>query len=451
MDYSSCEIEICNITPAIRRAFKNTLSVYQSACACISEIAEKEWGQISLAGGTQKQLSFVERLIHSTKNNKAPFPEFDEGFYKFPSYYRRSAINFVLGQLSSFKTRLAEYEAERYEHISNGKKFQKKCPKVNHNANICPTLYNGLFEMDGSKVRIKVFTRNTWDWVEVKVSSRDFKYLETRLSLGAELGSPKLIYKFHKFYLSFPLTWPYAKFPNTHLDEQKVLSVDLGINRGATVSVIDHTGTVHGRFFDPFTKERDRINHMIDRIRKVQRESGLGNPLAKIYTKLDGLKQNYVKKLSNWIVKIARENGVYGIVLEHLGRMKAGKSRSARIHHWCKCRIRDFVKGMALRFQIRVFQVNPKNTSKLAFDGSGEVTRNNENFTLCTFASGKQYNCDLSASYNIGARYFLRARQKTMPEEKWSELTAKVPELQKRTDCTLSTLWKLEALRKSAA
>lgn len=61
-------------------------------------------------------------------------------------------------------------------------------------------------------------------------------------------------------------------------------------------------------------------------------------------------------------------------------------------------------------------------------------------YTLCKFSNSKIYNCDLSASYNIGARYFIREIQKILPERVWSDIVAKVPECQKRTQCTYSTL-----------
>ena len=101
---------------------------------------------------------------------------------------------------------------------------------------------------------------------------------------------------------------------------------------------------------------------------------------------------------------------------------------------------------MAFRYGIRVFLINPKNTSRLAFDGSGEVIRDKNNFSICTFASGKQYHCDLSASYNIGARYFLRTLEKSMSFEAWERLEAEVPEVAMRTRCTLATLWKVSAV-----
>lgn len=97
-------------------------------------------------------------------------------------------------------------------------------------------------------------------------------------------------------------------------------------------------------------------------------------------------------------------------------------------------------------FKIKVNRVNAKNTSQLAFDGSGKVIRDNGNYSNCTFTTGKQYNCDLNASYNIGARYFIKEINKAISVKKWSDVVAKVPQLQRRTQCTLSTLISLVAV-----
>ncbi|ALX48935.1 SDR family NAD(P)-dependent oxidoreductase [Lentibacillus amyloliquefaciens] len=88
---------------------------------------------------------------------------------------------------------------------------------------------------------------------------------------------------------------------------------------------------------------------------------------------------------------------------------------------------------------MRISRINARNTSALAFDGSGKLTRNNKK-DLATFTTEKVYHADLSASYNIGARYFIRGIQKCISEKKWLALQAKVPELSKRTQQTLSSL-----------
>jgi hypothetical protein len=52
--------------------------------------------------------------------------------------------------------------------------------------------------------------------------------------------------------------------------------------------------------------------------------------------------------------------------------------------------------------------IPPRGTSSWAYDGSGRVKRGKFNYGRCEFASGKEYDCDLSASYNIAARFFAR-------------------------------------------
>lgn len=69
-----------------------------------------------------------------------------------------------------------------------------------------------------------------------------------------------------------------------------------------------------------------------------------------------------------------------------------------------------------------------------------------DNYSMCTFANGKSYHCDLSASYNIGARYFIRGLLKSMPETVRLAMEANVPSCAKRSTCTLSTLISLNAV-----
>ena len=82
-------------------------------------------------------------------------------------------------------------------------------------------------------------------------------------------------------------------------------------------------------------------------------------------------------------------------------------------------------------------------TSKYAFDGSGTTNRRSVyhyehgnkkyNYSVCKFQNGKIYNCDLNASYNIGARFFLREYEKL-------DGCPKLPPVPMRTLDTLLTL-----------
>ena len=165
--------------------------------------------------------------------------------------------------------------------------------------------------------------------------------------------------------------------------------------------------------------------------------------------KATSINEELSRKISRAIVSFAAENHVDVIVMEHLdfnGKKKGCRSKRQRLHMWRKRDIQERVTHQAHRNGVRVTTVNPKNTSKLAFDGSGEVTRNEKNASLCVFKSGKQYHCDLSASYNVGARYFIREFLKPLSVTVRSGIEAKVPDTQHRTSCTLSTLISLHAV-----
>ena len=109
--------------------------------------------------------------------------------------------------------------------------------------------------------------------------------------------------------------------------------------------------------------------------------------------------------------------------------------------------VQAMVTDKVHRLTMRVSHICAWGTSKLAYDGSGIVERGIDgNYSICRFTTGKIYNCDLSASYNIGARYFIREIIKSLPETERLEAQAKVPELTKRSTCTLSSLIKLNAV-----
>ena len=127
---------------------------------------------------------------------------------------------------------------------------------------------------------------------------------------------------------------------------------------------------------------------------------------------------------------------------------KRPKNIAIRMQLWRK---RGILEKATLKAHIngmRISTICARNTSALAFDGSGKVVRDKTNAKLATFTSGKHYNADLNAAYNIGARYFIREYNKTIPEKVWLPAEAKVPEAGKRTLCTLSTLIRLVAALK---
>ncbi|MDR1914676.1 MAG: transposase [Clostridiales bacterium] len=90
---------------------------------------------------------------------------------------------------------------------------------------------------------------------------------------------------------------------------------------------------------------------------------------------------------------------------------------------WRKKEIQRIVEHNAHRNGMRVSHICAWGTSKLAFDGGGKVERGKYtidgqekyNYSICVFPNGKTYHSDLNASYNIGARYFVREILKSDP------------------------------------
>ena len=139
------------------------------------------------------------------------------------------------------------------------------------------------------------------------------------------------------------------------------------------------------------------------------------------------------------------------IVFEHLDKEgKVRGSKKQKLKMWRSQEVQSIVTDKAHRLGMRISHICAWGTSKLAYDGSGAwffVTNMVALITyeLCKFKSGKTYNCDLSASYNIGSRYFVREILKSLPVRERLALEAKVPQAARRSTCTLSTLISLNA------
>lgn len=449
-------IKLKNIPMASHRVIEKTISIYNEACEYIANVVCAEWSQVSIETTLKYREHVVENLIHATKKNPSPkYKDFDTKFYKFPSYLRRNAIDAAIGSVSSYMSNLKNYENDRYYKISNGMKFKKKRPDFNPKLNKYPTLFkdNMFNRLDRNTVEIKLFKNNDWVWVKCGLRNQDVKYIENTCVNMKELA-PTL----EKSGMGYKLRFTYEKKVDfkrvSSICDRKILSVDLGVNTSAVCSVVNGNGTVLGRKFVDMPREKDLMYRLINRVSKLQRQSGLKAKLKKIWIKIANLKKEITNKVSHKILSFAMEQNVEVIVFERLGVMKlrgyGAKKNRRKIQNWNKKTIIKKVCAKAHTVGIRYSVVNPRNTSALAFDGSGKVVRDKNNASLCTFTTGKRYNADLNASYNIAARYFIREFQKSASESKWSKVLAKVPELSSRINTTLASLINLAKVFRTA-
>ena len=427
--------------------FKQTVAIYRNAVDYLIAVCHEKWESISSIEGSLNRQRYVETLVHATKDNPNPKYDFDEKFYKMPSYLRRGVISEALGKVSSYKSNLKNWESE--EPSSRGE--FPGYPKAGY---IYPSLYRGNMYSeteDTYKAQIKVYVRNTWDWITVQLRKSDVDYINRRCK-NRKQCAPTLQKRGKEWYLDFPFEES-VKLCKTNIKDQTVVAVDLGINTAATISVMRSDGTILGRHFCKLPKETDHLAHSINRIKKTQQHGNYKTP--RLWAKAKGINHDIATKTAGFIMDVAVLYNADTIVFEHLDRKgKLKGSKKQRLHMWRCKEVQAIVTNKAHRLGMHVSHICAWGTSKLAYDGSGFVARGREGgfntYELCKFTNGKVYNCDLSASYNIGARYFIRELLKSVPEKARLRIEAKVPQCSKRSTCTLSTLVNLNTVLASA-
>lgn len=418
------------------RIFNDTAKIYREAVDYFIHVCLSEWNVLESIDGNLAKQRYIETCTHVTKTNKSPLFAFDQQFYKFPSYLRRSAISAAIGKVLSYKRNLANHEAG-VNHC------QPSIPKAGF---VFPAMYrDNCFIRTGTyTARIKVYIRNTWDWLDVELRKSDVDYISRRYEHQGGCA-PILRKRGKKWFLDFAFEEK-VKLNEVPVYNRTIIAVDLGINNACTCSVMNVEGTILDRKFLDLSREQDSLHHALNRVKKAQQNGARRTP--RLWAKAKSINEHIATLTANFIIDIASCWSADVIVFEHLNlQNKKGGGNTQRHHLWKAQRVQAMVEHKAHRLSMRISRVCAKGTSILAYDGSGPVKRGIDgNYSMCKFKNGKIYNCDLSASYNIGARYFAREILKSLPETERLDIQAKVPGGAKRTTCTLSTLLELNAV-----
>ena len=428
---SSYGVEIRKQNISVRQ----TMEIYRQAVGYLTEIYAQVWEELRKIPETKKRFNTAEHMVHMTKKNTARF-DFDLCFPKMPSYLRRSAIQHALGSVSSYETRLGQWKETG---VLSGR------PKLTCRNHAMPVFYRDVMYREGAEgtdeAYLKLYDGHDWKWFRVYLKRTDMEYLRRNWK-GKKASAPALEKRHRRYFLRFSYTEE-VTLTQTPVKEQIICSVDLGINTDAVCTIMRADGTVLGRRFIDHPSEKDRMYRTLGRIRRFQREHGSAQTQGRwAYTKR--LNTELGKKTAGAIVRYAEENHADVIVFEYLEMQgKISGKKKQKLHLWRKRDIQKCCEHQAHRKGMRVSRICAWNTSRLAYDGSGAVTRDWENHSLCTFQTGKRYNCDLSASYNIGARYFIRELLKPLPATERSLLEAKVPPVKRRTSCVYADLREL--------
>lgn len=418
------------------KALETSINIYRDALRVLIPIIDDNWDTLSEYEFANQKYNRIEKWIHNTKNNQAVY-NFDELFPKFPTYLRRSALATALGIVSSYRSNLANWEKEPKEQAP-----QLSLTHYTYPAYYKKNLFRN-FDPVRQTVELKVFKNGDWIFETYQLKTSDCRYYQTYLT-GKKQNVPIIQKKGRRFYATFSYEEEVSLVKEESIS--KICAVDLGLNTDATCTIMSQDGTVYARTFISFSKEHDRLNTQLGRIKRNQKRGSRHNKT--LWRNVAGISQDIADKTVKAILDFGNENGVDVFVLEYLNFK--GKNIVKRAHFWRYKRIYKVLAQRAHQYKLRIARVNARYTSRLAFDGSGWSKRGREitpetPYALMEFPTGKTYNADLNASYNIGARYFIRHLLKTVTETQRLALEAKVPQVAKRSTCTLSDLINLRS------
>ena len=434
--------------------FQETVAVYRAVADYLINVCIEQWDTLSQEQSSQRRLTIVEHMIHRTKQHPDTLYDFDDRFYKFPSYLRRAAINEATGKVSSYVASVKNWEAA--DPKTRGKRPGKPVAGYVYPCMYRDNMYREIQSEDPDTetepylVQLKVYIRNTWDWITVRLRKSDVDYIQRHCS-DMEVSAPTLQKRGKRWRLDFAFTEEHELRDGTDISRVTVAAVDLGIHNAAVISIMRSDGTVVGREFLSLPSETDSLNHALSRLKKAQRNGAKKTP--RLWAAVNGINDRIAVLTAKFIIDTAEKYQADVIVMESLDtKGKKRGSKKQRLHLWKSQYVQKMVTGKAHRKGMRISRVSAWNTSILAYDGSGPVKRGrasektNGSYSLCEFTTGKVYHADLNASYNIGARYFIREILKPCPETERLALEAKVPEVARRSTCTLSALINLNAV-----
>lgn len=418
------------------KCFYETISMFRGAVKFLIPIVAHEFSAINELN-LNEQFSFVSKLLKSSSKSNGYI---DRSFESLLYDYKVSAVNQAVRIVKKYRKALALWNL-------SDKSTDPPLLKVNNHA--MPNFYKSgyVFKLikdeDSYKCVIKLLVCGKWEWEEFNFCKSDLSYLE-KIGLKLESANSPVLEKKGKH---FALRFSFDRFFSVTNRKKRILACDIGINNAAVVCVMEEDGTIVARKFIKFKTEEARLRSILSEIKIAHEVTNCKTP--RLYRLAVNYNSELAKLTATAIVNTAADHQCDVVVMEKLSekRSKHFGQNAMRLAIWRKNDVINRVQDLAHYKGMKFSTVLAQNTSKLAFDGSGEVKRDENNYSLCTFKSGKKYNCDLNSSYNIGARYFVREIWKTFPEKNITAIKAKVPELWCGAHCTLSTLIDLYAVK----
>ena len=435
---------------------ENTVAIYTDIVKDLISISLSNWDALAKLPSLSQQKSLLEHLTHATRSNPAPPNPLDERYPKMPAYLRRSAYADALAAVKGWIAQVKAWAVQA--PTTRGAK-----PTLGYPKQAFPTMYREGAYKKGKRrwVSLQLHNGKDWQWCDVPLAFSQFKQITKYMNdPSADISAPTLKKKGRKWKLEYLITTRVEKLADESPGKARVCGIDLGVNTAATCVVMESDGTVIARKFVKLAKEEDRLNRALGRLRKRQAQGARKN--RRFWDFIKNLNHELGVKTVGEIMEFALSYGCTTLACEYLnmsGRVRG--TRKQRLAVWRAREVYEMLASSAHKKGMHIHQVSAKNTSRLAFDGSGKVSRGLEiavangtsskfGWSWVRFSTGKMYNADLNAALNIAARCFIKLYSKAMPAREWSEIEAKVPGLARRTECVLSTLIDLGAVLRAA-
>ena len=166
------------------KALENSIIIYREALSFIIPIVDVHWDEMEDFEFSNQRNNYVEKLIHSTKDNQAVY-DFNKEFHKFPCYLRRAITASAIGIVSSYRSNLENWGKKKLELEKTGGKIPKP-PRLSTCHYDYPAYYkNNLFRNfnpENKTIELKVFKNNDWVYETYGLKTSDCNYYKKNLA-----------------------------------------------------------------------------------------------------------------------------------------------------------------------------------------------------------------------------------------------------------------------------
>jgi len=342
-----------------------------------------------------------------------------------PSDFRRSAIRKAIGAYKSWHSNYLRWQKRPKRHKHH------KPPVPPRKFNFSPSFDSDVWKEDtGETIMLKIRRGGQWIWVK-------FTYQSYRIDSEWVKGSPAVVLKGNKAYLTFPVE---KYIPATGgmksvmaQDSVRVLGIDMDLDKHSAIcSVLEtnargETVEVARHFIKQPASVKCRKRNL-GQIAIRMNKTGIIHKgfCKKWWERLHNREIEMGRAIARQIVDLAKRYGCKVIAFEHLGNLTPCKGKYSRRSnqkraYWLKSKIYLNVKIIAYQdYAILTTRVNPRNTSRLDPWGNQVWRRSEFPTNLLDYleyqpgadwvgtVNGYQAHSGLNSARNVGMKAIIR-------------------------------------------